>query len=73
MAALADSDYNSISSSMVFPAGSTDNATRCVGITVIDDSALEGDQTFTVTLTTSDPGVILGTNIATITIIDNDS
>ena len=45
---------------------------ECVSATITDDGALELDKTFTVTLTTSDPAVILGNDITTITITDND-
>ena len=44
-----------------------------MGITIIDDGALEGNQTFTVVMTTRDVDVILGTDIAIINIVDNDS
>ncbi len=67
-----NSDYLHKSSDLIFTSGSTDNATRCVDISILDDGALEGNQTFTVTLTTSDPDVMLGTNVTTITITDND-
>ena len=63
----------SLSSVETFVAGSTDNATRCVNITILDDAALEGNQTFTLTLSTSDPDVVLGNNVTVITIEDNDS
>ena len=46
---------------------------ECVNVNIIDDGALELDETFTVTLTTSDPAVILGNDATTITISDNDS
>ena len=67
------SDYMSLSSVETFAAGSTDTATRCVNITILDDAALEGDQTFTLTLSTSDPDVLLGNDKTLITIEDNDS
>ena len=70
--ATAQSDYTSVSSNRVFTSGSTDNDTRCVNITVEDDEALEGDETFTVTLTTSHPNVIIGQVMTTVTIMDND-
>ena len=70
--AVAVSDFNITHSNLTFNSGSTDNAAECVNITIADDGALEGDQTFTVTLSTPDPSVILGTRIATITITDND-
>ena len=71
--AIAFSDHISHSSVETFVAGSTDNATRCVNVTILDDAALEGDHTFTVTLSTSDPDVVLGNNVTVITIEDNDS
>ncbi len=61
-------DYANMDSNLTFTYGSTNNAVRCVDITILEDDALEGDQTFTVTLTTSDPNVMLGTDMATITI-----
>ena len=73
LAATSVSDYTPLSSVETFVAGSTDNATRCVNITILDDAALEGDQTFTLTLSTSDPDVVLGNNVTLITIEDNDS
>lgn len=69
---MANSDYTSISSDEVFTSGPTDNATRCVDITLLPEDPLEGDQTFTVMLTTSDPDVMLGTSVTTITIINDD-
>ena len=67
------SDYSSGHFLETFPSGSTNNATQCVGIFIVDDNALEGDQIFTLSLTTSDPSLILGTNLTTITITHNDS
>ena len=72
-AAVEDSDYTSISSTITFLSGSTDSTSQCVNISVTDDAALEGNQTFTVTLTTSDPDVLLlGNDMTVITIEDND-
>ena len=72
-AAISISDYTSLSSVELFVAGSTDTATRCVNITILDDTALEGDQTFILALFTSDPNVLLGNDMTLITIEDNDS
>lgn len=47
-------------------------STRCVTIPILDDDALEDDKAFTVTLTTLDPNVILGIDMTTITINDDD-
>jgi hypothetical protein len=69
---MAGKDYTSISEVEIFTSGSPDGASRCVDIPILDDGALEGEQTFTLTLTTSDPDVMLGNNVTTITIIDNE-
>ena len=66
------SDYNSIQSSLIFSLGSSDGAMRCENVTIIDDSVLEGDQSFTLTLNASDPSVILSTPMTTIIITDDD-
>ena len=71
--ALSSFDYISVSSAEVFTAGSTDNTTRCVDITIIDNNVLEGDKTFTVALTTADPDVmLLSAGETVVTITDND-
>jgi hypothetical protein len=69
---MAGVDYTSISEVKTFSSGSPDSAARCVNIPILDDGALEGNETFTLTLTTSDPDVMLGNNVTTITIIDNE-
>jgi hypothetical protein len=43
-----------------------------VEIPILDDDASEGEQTFILTLTASDPDVMLGNNVTTITIIDDE-
>ena len=43
-----------------------------MNITILEDDAVETNETFTVTLTTSDPDVMIGTNVTTVSIIDND-
>ena len=45
---------------------------QCVDIIVVDDDALEGDESFNLALATSDPNVFIGINETIITIIDND-
>ena len=47
-------------------------ATKCVNITILEDNALEGNQTFTIALTTIDSGIIIGRAATTIIIMDND-
>ncbi len=69
---MEDSDYVFESSDLMFISGSADNATRCVDFSILDDVALEGNQTFTVTLATADLDVMLGNGMTTIVIRDND-
>ena len=47
---------------------------QCIDITITDDDTLEGDETFTVTLTVTNPpsGVMLDNDMVEITITDND-
>ncbi len=71
-AAMLYFDYVNISSDMTFASGSTDRDVRCANISILDDFSLEGDQTFTVMLDTSDPDVLIGNDRTTITIIYND-
>ena len=71
-AAIAGSDYVSVSMDVVFPAGTSNGGVQCIDVTIMDDSEMEGDETFTVTLTTSSPAVTLGNAVTTITITDND-
>ena len=67
-------DYSStsVSSDEVFPSGSNNGDTVCVDITILDDIAVEGNHSFTLTLTASDPDVMLGNNVTVITITEND-
>jgi hypothetical protein len=69
---VAGEDYISTSEVETFTSGSSDGATRCVKIPILDDDASEGEQTFILTLTASDPDVMLGNNVTTITIIDDE-
>lgn len=71
--AIGGYDFTGIPSTLeVFPPGSMDGEELCVGITLLDDGALEENQTFTVLLTTLDPDVMIEDDVATVTITDND-
>ena len=71
-AAMAGFDYTSISVNQIFASGSANGTTKCVDIFVRDDETLEGNQTFTVAIATSDSNVMLGTDVTVISIVDND-
>ena len=66
------SDFGGGSEAVIFPTSSTHGAMQCLMIAIGDDTALDGNKTFVVTMTTSDAGVLLGNNLTTITIIDSD-
>lgn len=69
--AVAGQDYVAKSDTVMFAAGQTD-ATFVVEL--VDDAAIEGEETFTVQLSAPGSGAILGTpSTATATIVDNDS
>ena len=71
-AATNGSDYLGVSMDFVFPAGSISGTQQCINITIIDNSTVDEDETFTVTLSTSDPRVKLDNNVTTVTILDID-
>ena len=72
-AAKDGSDYIGIFSSVLtFSPGSTNNAMKCTRILIVNDNALEGNQTFNVTLNALDPKVTLERRETTVIIIDND-
>ena len=70
--ALENTDYTTISSALMFPAGSANTTVQCVNITITDDDIFEGDETFTVGLTVNTSGVMEGNTITAITITDNE-
>ena len=71
IAATAGTDYEALSQQLLtFPAGTSNGAMSCVDVNITDDSAEEGDETFTVSLTSSSPIVTLGNDQVTITITD---
>ncbi|MGI9249631.1 MAG: Ig-like domain-containing protein, partial [Pseudohongiellaceae bacterium] len=74
-AATEGTDYETLSGSLTF--GSADGDTQTVFVTLLDDNAVETDETITLTLTAPDTGVYpragLGTpTSATVTIVDDN-
>ena len=68
--AVSPSDYTLDTTTLTFPAESTDM--QCADITITDDDVFEGDETFTVTITVDTAGVIATMTMTTVTITDND-
>ena len=71
--AIAGSDYTSVSMVVVFPTGTSDGDIQCIGVQISSDGAVEGDETFIVTLNASTRFAILGNAMTTIAILDTDS
>ena len=65
----ADNDYGMLQDDLLF-----EQATprQCRNISIVDDTALESDEVFSVNLTTVDLSVVLSPNISTVLIVDND-
>ena len=63
------------STMLTFPAGSSDgDMSQCVDVTITEDTLVEGDEAFAVTLTlqTTGVGVTTGNSTTTVTITDNE-
>ena len=65
-------DYSTVSSLELIKSGSRNGASACVDVTILDDAVLEESQNFALAMTTEHSFVKLGTNVTTISIIDND-
>ena len=65
----ADDDYGMLRDDLLFKQATP---RQCINISIVDDTALERDEVFSVILTTIDLSVILSPNISTALIIDND-
>jgi hypothetical protein len=64
------SDYANTSGTLDFTAGQT---SKTIDIPIVQDSSLEGDETFSVTLSSPSSAVLGSPNPATVTILDDDS
>ena len=53
-----------------FLSGARDDDFQCVDVDITDDSALEGDEVFEVELTTAEVYVMLGNNMAAVSVWD---
>ena len=72
MSAEAGLDFDTAILTLEFPAGDGDGRMCCVN-PLVDDAALENNETFSVTLTLTAGNVSIGINETVITIVDNDS
>ena len=66
-------DYNPASDTLVFPNGTMSGGTSCTNVMIVNDNVLECDQYFTVEITSTSPGVTVGTpSNVTVTIQDTE-
>ena len=70
--AMANADFLPGELTLSFAEGSIDGAVQCVNISIIDDLALEGNETFAASLTVTSDVVTLGNSHTLITITDDD-
>ena len=73
VSAVAGMDYITTSdSSLEFPVGAVNgDMSQCLTVMVTNDMIIEGDETFTVTLTVNTAGVMVGNAETTVTILTN--
>ena len=71
---MAGDDYEMMSTNLTFPSGSMDNATQCFDVMITNDTLMEGDETFIVTMTlrTTELGVTSSITTIRIRIIDDE-
>ena len=65
----AGDDYGILQTNLLFEQATPQ---QCRNISIVDDTALESDEVFSVNLTTVDLSVVLSPNISIVLIIDND-
>ena len=70
MVPTAPDDYTLVENVLTFSPGVNESCTTIIPI--VDDSVLENDEVFSVTLSTTDSDVSLDPASATVTILDND-
>ena len=70
MVPTAPDDYTSVENVLTFSPGVNESCTTIIPI--VDDSVLESNEVFSVTLSTTDSDVSLDPISATVTILDND-
>ena len=65
-------DYVSFSTDLTFLPLNGDPQTRCHDVNIISDQVYEGEETFIISMTTSDPNATIGRSSTKIIIKDND-
>ena len=68
---VSDGDFATLGTNLIYNRSLDLNQTLCVNIAIMDDSILESDEDFTVSINSPDSSVITGPQ-SIVTIIDND-
>lgn len=63
-------DYTATTNTVTFAAG---QSSKTISIPLTNDTSIEGDENFTVTISNPDGAILGATTVATVTILDNDS
>ena len=58
---------------LTFSSGQSVGGVQTTSITILDDSSVENDEVFTVSINSMDPGVMCGISTAWVTIIEDSS
>ena len=72
---MAGNDYNSFSTTLTFPSGSSGGSLQCTDVQILDDNFVEDDESFLLSATLVSPipaGITIDRNTATVVIQDND-
>ena len=65
-------DYTNSSMEISFPEGSRYGNAQCLNVPVTDDMALEGDETFILSMTVTAGDATVGNTVTTVTITSDD-
>ena len=69
----AGNDYDMLSIVLTFSSGQSVGGVQSTSVTILDDSSVENDEDFTVSINSMDPGVMLGISTAWVTIIEDNN
>ena len=58
---------------LTFSSGQSVGGVQTTSVNILDDSSVENDEVFTVSINSMDPGVMLGISTAWVTIIEDSS
>ena len=68
----AGSDFEAVSTTIVFSSGSAVNSSEMFSVSIIDDAVLEEEEIFALVLSSSDPAANIVNDTAVVTITDTD-